>query len=150
MSRSGSKSFKSTISPRTIWSLMQGGTTGRNDGGNWLGVDKPSEFTPVIIGGGLLEAGTASASETVATTGVSGGGGAATLDTGRCVSSAEGTAAETASAIQYIVWGSDGAAFTIGFAAARGERRSYDVASAVERRERVVLDLRILKKLRNR
>ena len=61
---------------------MRDGTTGRDDGGNWLGVDKQSGFTPRIIGGGMLEAGTTTGSETVATTGVSGGGGAARLDTG--------------------------------------------------------------------
>ena len=115
---------------------MRGGTTGRDGGGNWLGVDKPSGFTSEIIGGGVLEAGTATDSETVATSGVSGGGGAARLDTGWCVISAEDTTAETASTIQDIIWGSDGAAFTLGSAAARGERRPGDVASAVERRER--------------
>ena len=108
---------------------MRGGTTGRDDGGNWLGVDKPSGFMPKIIGGGVLEAGAATGSETVATAGVSGGGGAARLDTGWCVSSAEDTAAEIASALQYLIWGSDGGEW---------ERRPDDVASAVERRERVV------------
>ena len=98
----------------------------------------------------MLEAGTATGSETVPTAGVSGGGGAARLDTAWFVSSAGRTAAKTASAIQDLIWGSDGAAFTLGSAAARGERRPGDVASAVERRERVVLDLRILKKLRKR
>ena len=96
----------------------------------------------------MVDAGLATGSETVATTGVSGGGGAARLDTGWCVSSAEHTAAETASAIQDLTWGSDGAAFTLGFAGARKERRPGDIASAVERQECVVLDLRILKKLR--
>ena len=119
MSRSGSKSFKSRNSPRMIRSCMRGGTTGRDDEGNGLGVDKPSGFIPEIIGGGVLEPGTATGSETVATAGVSGGGGAARLDTGWCVSSAEHTAAETASAIQYLIWGSDGAAFTLSSAAAR-------------------------------
>ena len=98
----------------------------------------------------MLEAGSATGSKTGATAGVSGGGGAARLDTGWCVSSAEDAAAETASAIQDLIWGSDGAAFTLASAAARGERRPDDVASAVERRERVVLDRRILKKLRKR
>ena len=98
----------------------------------------------------MLEAGTATGSETVATAGVSRGGGAARHLTAWCVISAEDTAAETASAIQDSICGSDGAAFTLGSAAARGERRPDDVASAVERRERVVLDLRILKKLRKR
>ena len=130
---------------------MRGGTTRRDDGGNWLGVDKKSGFTPRIIGGGVLEAGTATGSETVANAGVSGGGGGATrLDFGWCVSSAEDTAAKTASVIQDIIRGSDGAAFTLGSTAARGERRPDGAASAVERQERVVLDLLILKKLRKR
>ena len=129
---------------------MRSGTTGRDDEDNWLGVDKPSGFTPEIIRGGVLESGTATGSETVATAGVSGGGGATRLDTGLCVSSAEDTAAETASAIQDLIRGSNGAAFTLGSAAARVRRRPDDIASAVERRERVVLDLRILKKLRSR
>ena len=96
----------------------------------------------------MLEAGTATGSKTVATAGVSGGGGAARLDTGWCVSSAVDAAAETASTIRDLIWGSDGAAFTLASAAARGERRPDDVA--VERRECVVLDRRILEKLRKR
>ena len=82
-----------------IRSLIRGGTTGRDGGDNWLEVDRPSGFTHKIIGGGVLEASSATGSETVATAGVSGGGGAARLDTAWCVSSAEHTAAETASAI---------------------------------------------------
>ena len=35
---------------------MRGGTTGRGDRSNWLGVVKASEFTPEIIGGRVLEA----------------------------------------------------------------------------------------------
>ena len=98
----------------------------------------------------MLEAGTATGSDKISTVGVSGGGGAARLDTGWCVSSAEDNTAETASAIQNLIWGFDRAVFTFGSAAARGERREDDIASAVERREHDVLDLRILKKFRKR
>ena len=56
MGRSGSNSCTSTHSPRSVRSHGRGGTTGRRDGGNWLGVVKASEFTPEIIGGRVLEA----------------------------------------------------------------------------------------------
>ena len=35
---------------------MRGGTTGRGDVSNYLGVVKASEFTPEVIGGRVLEA----------------------------------------------------------------------------------------------